>query len=581
MKRIFLGTLLLLALFSATAVVFAQSITLPNGVVIPYSTIAGTGAGSSPGAQSTETTGVATGATFINKIYDLHQIPFNWNSQTTPFRNIMFLKGGYFVVAGTCSPVVTPKIERETMDPGARSNNIGIQGGLYVFKENGDFVDKRNVCYDGDIPGPTAKASILYCNEGAACESSIKLIATGDTTFVREMISVSSYGMNRPPLSYKVTSSKVQLIDKAYDGVYHWNFPENEGKFLVGNLVPVSGNFLGLKQTNENDGRQFSQSNILYSQGFGTLREWDKPYISPSPGNTSGTPFTAVEEIIPLAGVEDYVVGQKESFALGHFDTGTYVFRLKDNNTLQEVGKLPGFAANYGAPQYDPLNPKRVAFATNINQGVVSVDLYEAGTTTLNLVRSTTINTSYPSYYGVPMFSILGDYLVYQTCPAGNQSVLPVTGNSADPFKGCLIKVLKSGAEVASISLPKWRGFDGKEVDAIDDRASSMALSPNGYLTIGSDWGNLYLYKLGGNTGVGTPPPGGGGGGNIGTTTPGLNIGNVTDALDFAKGYLLLLQALFAAPSQNDTQTQGVVPEDGQYQRLFQTAVDLIGTYRQ
>jgi hypothetical protein len=142
----------------------AQTFPFPFGDVFPLLNITAT------------TTTSSANVKFIKEIHRKGDIPYSWHSQTTPYHNIVWLSDGYFVAGGTCSPAVGGNnYDAKTQTPRAAGNNIGIQGGMYVFKDDGTFIKTQNVCYDGGIPGPGIPVSQLYCNEGAACETSMNM----------------------------------------------------------------------------------------------------------------------------------------------------------------------------------------------------------------------------------------------------------------------------------------------------------------------------------------------------------------------------------------------------------------------
>jgi hypothetical protein len=277
---------------------------------------------------TTENANLGNGVTLVKEIYNRADIPFLWYSQTTPFHNAEYLSGGYFVVAGTCSPKVSGN---ETVSSEGASNNIGLQGGLYAFKDDGTFIGKRNVCYDGDIPGSGAPLAGLYCNEGAACEIPMNLSPLGPNQVLREMnrqFYNTTHGFNsRPPLQYQITPTGINLAGKPYSGSRNWDWPEGSGdRIQIGNNVVVSGKIFSIK--------------AKYDAAAAGR------FVCPNVSSLSGGQPATLPELVPIAGVGDYLIAHKTQGSTGGFmssETRTVrVYRLKADNTLEEVQQLPG-----------------------------------------------------------------------------------------------------------------------------------------------------------------------------------------------------------------------------------------------
>ncbi len=514
------------------------------------------------------------GATYKSKLRDIHQIPYAWYSQGSPFQNIVVMGSGDFVVSGTCSPKVTRSGWRSLFTDGASGRNKELQGGLYAFKNDGTFIGMRDACLDGLSQTGT-------CNEGGACEGPVTVIPVANDKFVRVMHDVGGIGWNRPPMEYRITGSGLTLSKRAYISKgSNYDSESHDGRFAVGNLVKAGNALWGVKEENVSDGQlRYARTNILYTDtGFDAIREWS--VSAPS------SLYESWNQITPLAGVGDFVIGTKNGA------TSAYVYRVVDADTmdewqrLEEVSALPGFAVNYGNPRYDSANPNRVAFATNFSAGSVNVDIYESATTTFSKVSTTPLTGV--SGLGFP-YAISGDYILYGACPSGNGSVLPVTDGTADPYKGCKVKVLKAGSLVGEIVLPKWSKFplsenaggtEQAQVISLDDAAQSIAMSSNGTILIGSRWGALYRYTIGGST---TSPTGG--------PAPIIGTGEfqtIGSYIDFANGYVRLLQAILNAQSGSPTEsgtansgTESATGNTSQFGSLFDQAVNLINSYAQ
>ncbi len=507
--------------------------------------------------------GTATGATLTGKIYDIHQIPYLWHAMTTPFRNVLYLSDGYFVVSGQCSIPVHGALEGPRAAALGGGNNQGLPGGLYGFTTSGEYIGKQNVCADGGIPGPSLsqmERNSLGCNELGDCEAVSKVLPTGGDTFIREMTAPDFYADNRPPLAYRLTANGFRLMGTAYDTdhLLNWGDPEPQyyGMQLTGNLVPVGDMFLGIKQVNAwDEGSYVNQSNIVYSSNLSKLKEWTIPMILP-PGPISGSHWpTKSEKITPLAGIGDFVIGQKTySYAHGAYDNKAYLFKLNSNDELEEVRVLTGDKFDYIHAAYDPLNKNRVAFHTYTTGQSGTVDLYEASESDIRLVSSRDVPIARTSFYGSPGFAILGDYLMYPT----PWDPTHVTDNTADPFFGCATQILNGTDLVAQIVLPKFRGY-GKwaaqeDPVPIDDCPSAMGMGPDGDIVIGTHWGALYHYTLGGSTGMGDDDDDDSTGTSTPPVVPGIGIGGINDLLTFAGGYLKALQLIMG--------TQGGVSSD-------------------
>ncbi|MBP9771538.1 MAG: hypothetical protein KBD16_01275 [Candidatus Pacebacteria bacterium] len=508
------------------------------------------------------------GATYRGKVHDIFKIPFAWYITGSPFAEITVMGNGDFVVAGACSLKMNRAGWRSLIDEDAGANKDG-RGGLYAFKNDGTFIGDRDVCLDG-------LSTMGSCPEGGACNISTKVIPVGNDRIIREMAGV----WNRPPMEYRIGSNGISLVKRAYISKgSNYDSESHAGRFVVNQLVKAAGGLWGVKEENVSDGQlRYARSNIIYSDtGFNEVREWS--VSAPS------SLYESWNEIAPIVGVGDYVIGTKTS----NNDTTVYVFKAVDGSTmdewkrLEQIGTLPGFGVSYADYQFDPSNPNRVAFLMRSSGGLpVSVDFYEAGTTTLSKVSTTPIPDSSST---VGTFAVQGEYVLYGYCPAGNASVMPVTDGNADPFKGCKVKILKAGSLVGEIILPKWSGFpisenaggtEQAQIVSVDDAPISVGMSANGTIMIGSSYGGLYRYTLGGTT---TPPPGP----NVGPTGV-LQLGGVESYLNFAKGYLQLLGALFGGQTTGTTTeptTEGAQTSPTQFDLLFNEATNLINTYGQ
>ena len=214
-------------------------------------------------AQTATTSGAGTyGATYRSKLRDIHQIPYAWYSQGSPFQNIVVMGSGDFVVSGTCSPKVTRSVWRNLFTDGAAGRNKNLQGGLYAFKNDGTYIGMRDVCIDG---APIASNSEnATCNEGGACEGSTKIIPVDDDRFIREFVGIepASFGWNRPPIEYKISGSNITMVKRAYRGPVNWDDPNREGSYRLGNLVLAGGGLWGTKETNVDAG-QLGRSNVI------------------------------------------------------------------------------------------------------------------------------------------------------------------------------------------------------------------------------------------------------------------------------------------------------------------------------
>ncbi len=452
---------------------------------------------------------VAPGVTLVREIYNIGDIPFLWYSQTTPFHNAEYLSGGYFVVAGTCSPAVNGNIEK--INAQGALNNIDLQGGLYAFRSDGTFVGKRNVCHDGDIPGAGNPGNLpLYCNEGGACEIPVGLSVVSSNQILREMNDQldASHGFNsRPPLQYEITPTKINLVGKPYTGNLRWDWEEGDkGNFQIGNNVVVGGKIIGVK--NKFEGSSFvtgcgtavgtvrprhRYSNVIQTAGsFGVVREWSNPYVCPPPSTAlSGVPPVTLPEVVPIAGVGDYLIARQAQDLSGNPSASAAravrVYRLRGDNTLEEVQQLPGLQQEYGPYTKDSANPNRIAF----NVGGKTV-VYEAGSNGLTLVRSMDTGRI-EGAKNIPNLALMGDYIAYAAC---NLPPIASTPGVADAYVSCGVRVWKGTAEIASFHLPVTTGPGVTEGVSFADRASAIEIAPNGNMIVGTIWGHLYMYKL-------------------------------------------------------------------------------------
>lgn len=503
------------------------------------------------------------GATFRSKVHDIFKIPFAWYISGSPFADITVMGNGDFVVSGACALKINRAGWSSLIDEDAGANKDG-RGGLYAFKNDGTFIGDRDVCLDG-------LSTMGSCPEGGACNISTKVIPVGDDRIVREMAGV----WNRPPMEYRITSNSISLVKRAYISKgSNYDSESHDGRFVVNQLVKAAGGLWGVKEENVSDGQlRYARSNIIYSDtGFNEVREWS--VSSPS------SLYESWNEIAPIVGVGDYVIGTKAS---GN-NTTVYIFKAVDGSTmdewkrLEQVGTLPGFAPSYASYEFDPSNPNRVAFLMRSSGGLpASVDVYEAGTTTLSKVSTTPLADSSST---VGAFAVQGDYILYGYCPAGNASVMPTTGNNADPYKGCKVKILKAGSLVGEIVLPKWSGFpisenaggtEQAQIVSLDDAPVSIAMSSNGTIMIGTSYGALYRYTIGGSA---TPPPGTGG-----PIPGGIVFGGLNDVLSFATSYLNLLQALMGNGSISPNTTFGEsTTTNPAIQNAFEQALELINS---
>lgn len=425
--RLFLGFLcvtLFMGLFSVSA--FAQSVFVP-----PLPT--------------------ATNASFdVSLTKTLLTMPGNafFVNNDVPLDGVRWIDGGYFVVSSYCSG----------------GNN---SKGLWVFKEDGTEVGRRNTCLDA---GENASASAAHT---WGVVSNVQPVGSGQ--FVKEM----APNNDRPPLLYQISGSGVSLVSRA------WPAPglggrNGNGLGAGGSIAAVPGYAIAF----ENGG-----SNVLYSlPGWAVIMR-----------NTAS--------FIPITGAGSFIVGVPTP-AYG----GLVLYRVV-NGHLQLVNSV-STPIRPVAAAVDPLsNGTRVGFLF-INDGTNGnnhVDIYTLGTNGLVFEKKIDLpsTTTFASTGWQGDLAISGEYTAFLDC---GLPPIPTPPNNAQDFfsvANCGLAVMKGATRLNVERLPYATTIGGSSsnqpMQTIPPGLNGIALSPNGTVVVTSFYG-AYMYKiLGAASQSGTP----------------------------------------------------------------------------
>ncbi|MEK7602612.1 MAG: hypothetical protein AAB472_03975, partial [Patescibacteria group bacterium] len=318
--------------------------------------------------------------TLVGEIYNHKDIPYEGAiGAAFIWPRILWLSGGYFAVNEQCSNRLlrfpgSTITDADRTSPRGEGNNIHLQGGLYVFKGDGTFVDRRNVCWDGDIPGvgvPQGKNPPV-CAEGQGCTVGINAAVTGPTTFVRQLTSTA---FQRPTVSYGVTASGVSLRGKTNDG-------DLLGGPRVKNVVVVGNTVIATRQVTGDEDLGYKKTSI--KNAFFSL---------PGLKLTNEDPL----QVIPIIGVGEYVIGTEPPEGAYRADI-TYggspkLYRF-ERGSFEEIGDFQRLYQNnneyFTEYAVDSLNPLRIAFIAPqaSKREALKVNVYEAGEDGLDLVRT-------------------------------------------------------------------------------------------------------------------------------------------------------------------------------------------------
>ncbi len=439
-----------------------------------------------------------------------------FTNDDVPLDGARYLSGGYFVVASYCS--------------GKSGSN---KKGLWVFTTSGSLVGTRDACRDAgeDGNGSTAHAWGVVPNTQP----------TGAMTFVKEM----GPNNDRPPLSYEVSAGGVDFVSRA------WTAPgpggrSGSGSGGVENVAAIPGYAVAVEDGDD----------VLYS-----LPNWSKL-------------DDMTQRFIPITGVGNFIVGTPSP---GNGDL--VVYKVSHNN-LQFVGKKDTNIRPVAATIDAASNGTKVGFLF-INDGSKGnhVDVYSVSDSGLALAKTVKLpsTATFASTGWQGALAISGNYTAFVDC---GLPALPLPPNGANDFSNaakCGLAVM-NGSTTLSVERLPYATTIGASSSATPEQTlppalNGIAITPSGAILATSFYG-AYLYQIGGaSTGIPTGP-------TVPGTIPtglgtGLSAGSVQDNLNIARGYLLLLQALFGG----QTAAQKSAPVSNQYQGVFDQALQLINLY--
>jgi hypothetical protein len=403
-----------------------------------------------------------------------------------PFQNVTWIPdgtAGYFEVAGNCaSRGGNPRAEFE-------------RGGMWVFDENGRFLDQRDVCFD-------TSDRTWGCFEAGGCANGFKIQPVGNGQFIRDL-GTKEYGPDRSPVLYEIKNGKVNKLNQLFYNTFSNEVSgsrNDDGE--VTHVAYANGKMIAVKKTEQQEfpfRRLFS--NVVYSiPEMGKLAEFSNPPPACPRGGCSGSPPAAIPHYYPIFGVGEYFVASQ-----GHFWKGPHeIYRMPSSAELlsgqrpEKVGEIDSGTLVHFA--YDTRDISRVALLFK-SRGVATaegtVEIYKA--TANGLALEQTIDDvdawgdglSTKDFHNAFAFS--GEYLAYKTCDG----------------RHCELVVRKGSEELSVEPIPLTISGDRnhRQIKAIE-------ISPTGKIMVSSREfqsdvsDELYVYQIREVTGQPTTPTG-------------------------------------------------------------------------
>lgn len=460
-----------------------------------------------------------------------------------PFENISWIPDsntGYFQVGGNCA-------SGAGADAAARRARDNFEsGGMWVFDENGEFLDQADVCHDtADVtPG---------CFEAGGCANGFKIQPVGNGQFIRDL-GTKEYGPDRSPVLYKIENGRIEKLNQLFFN----SFRNQDGgsridEDLFTYVAYANGKMIGVEEI---DGSSINLGNAIYSiPEMGRLAEFSEPV--PFCRECSGSRVDFAPHYYPLLGVGDYFIAvQRNSYWSGPHE----IYRMPDSTELLS-GELPEKVGEINSGNlvhfaYDTQDANRVALLLSPvgsigATGLKTVEIYRA--TDEGLILEQTIN-SVPAWGSALItkdfrnaFAFSGEYIAFKNCQD----------------RACEVRVMK-GNENLSVEPMPLLNSSYREVKAIEiSPTGKMMVSSRDFQSDVSD--ELFVYQIGEATGQpvvppGTFPPGGFG--------PGIGQGQGADfnfylnmADDLLKGIGISLRG--GVESEGSVQSFGPTTEEG------------------
>jgi hypothetical protein len=406
------------------------------------------------------------------------------------------------------------------------------KGGFKVFREDGTFVGEGDTCVDsvmsGDRPADLGLSAHIWGtgNSNYAIVDGNSFVIGGEESgswpYPPKLYSVSAGGVSLDASAWKL---KLRNGDSNPPSLYTRDeSPSATGYALVGSTL--------FGHTADNARNRHDRITAYSLSALSILNE------------TSST-------VYPVADVGGYVIA--ESGTGGSKTLGLY--KVTSGNKLDRVQTFFAGTLDKGGFK-DPSNPNRFALRKRSSEDIHIYTLSDGAAVESEVRHAPSAGTA--SDRGVAdAFALLGDTLVYGSCTSQQGA-----------NRKCHLVVDKAGTKT-NVEFPDGDAKIGVE---------GMTVSQNGTVAIVA-WGDngigkVYLFKI---AGVYNTPPS-----TVGSTPQGmLQLNGVEGNLDLAKGYLLLLQALFGKQTTVTEKSSVETGTSTQFQTLFQQAVDLINAYGQ
>ncbi len=476
-------------------------------------------------AQAT-TTGGTVGLQFVQNVWQNSSYGID-GEKRFPW-GVFSLSDGYFVVTdGWCT-------------------HQSEKGGFKVFRDDGTFVGDGNTCTDSLASGENPDNLSLWAHQWGTGNENYAVVDGNSFIIGGEEGSSHPY----PPKLYSVSDGSVSFEDAAWKLKLRSNASSNPPD-------------------------QYALEESPHLRGYGVVGS--KFAASRSPARAGERAETSIfslpslslldertEQVSVLASIGNFVIARD-----GGAGSSVKLFTLSNSNRLTASQTLLSDrdvdAAYYWRGGFrDPLNANRFALreASNSRNASSRGDVHIFELRSGRAVETDLRKVPYGSNGRAP-FALYGDYVIYARCDSNEGD-----SNRTDALAPCKL-FLDNGTTVSSTAIPD---------DVSDGIVSGISVSRSGRVMVVKS-GNAYLYRI---TNVVTP-------GGYGTSTPPVVItgsppgtiplDGIMGTLDLAKGYLLLLQAIFGKQTNDVERNIAPAGTSTQFQTIFQQAVDAINAY--